>query len=131
MSMSQKAQKPQGPALADLVNEWMRGDPLLCEHFKWEWPKSRQDFKGFFVGTHWREDTGSYAVAFVGTSPISCTEQVATWEWVVAAPPEQEKLVRRTQNVYYVPEDPQFFEQFKQGLIKGHNSLNRILKCSI
>lgn len=125
-------QKSQKPALTDLINEWMRGDPLLCQHFKWEWPKTKGVGVGlecFFVGTHWREDTGSYAVGFVGTSPSKIyVQQVATWEW---EPKFDGQIGRRKSNIYYTPEDPLFFQNFKQGLIAGHNSLSHILKCTI
>jgi hypothetical protein len=123
-------QETQEPALTDLINEWMRGDPLLCQHFRWEWPKSRApESRGFYIGTCYFLDTTSYAVGYVGDIYDNYYRHAATWKWGTID--EQGRPLYRLANVYYPPGDPKFFENFKAGLIAGHNSLKETINCSI
>lgn len=130
MSVSQK--EKAAPSLTDIVSEWMKGDPLICEHFRWEWPKTKDPTLGyyidnpecFYIGAHPLPDFTQYAVGFVGTSPTG--QYVITWAWEVEG-----YASKRLNNIYHDPADPQFFETLKSGLIAAHNSLNKVIKCAI
>jgi hypothetical protein len=128
--MQEISKETQKPSLTDIINEWMRGDPLLCQHFRWEWPKpkGKYDLDCFYIGICNKLDMTSYAVGFVGTSPSKLyIDQTLTWEWTV----KEDVVGRRQPNIRYFPEDPQFFEKLKAGLIAGHNSLSSITKCTM
>lgn len=109
--------------LVNIVLKFIQEDPLLKNHITYTPDDPEGDMAGVFLGACAPLNEAPYAIACVSNKH----RLAQTWEWDLFTPAHD----KRVTFCDLVPEDPNFFEKLRAGLIIAHNSLSSTHLCKI